>query len=79
RQHTVRHLEHTASGVVLDDTLRAAVLIGADGAESRIRRSISPDGPAAGTVALAIRGYAAELPGQQGAQQITMSGRNWPA
>ena len=30
-------------------------------------------------VALAIRGYAPELPGQDGAQVITMSAKHWPA
>lgn len=79
RQHPVRALWRTAGGVHVDDGMWAGVVIGADGAESRVRRLIGTGQPRAGQVALAIRGYAAELPGQHGTQLITMTKRNWPA
>jgi flavin-dependent dehydrogenase len=68
RRHPVRQLRPDAGGVALDATLRARVVIGADGAESVVRRSLAPSRrwPARGRpapVALAIRGYAAEPAG----------------
>lgn len=78
RRHLVRAVTSTADGVLVDGVLRAAVVIGADGAQSAIRHAGSWPGrrPRA---ALALRGYAAELPGQDSAQIITMSARHWPA
>jgi len=70
-------------GVTLDGVLRARVVIGADGAESMVRRAVEarrgrpPRRPA--PVALAIRGYAAEPAGQAGSQLITMTADQWPA
>ncbi|MEP6981745.1 MAG: geranylgeranyl reductase, partial [Nakamurella sp.] len=48
-------------------------------AESMVRRATTAPRRRSSPVALALRGYAAELPGQDGAQLITMSARNWPA
>lgn len=79
RRHTVRRLTLAGDGIVLDRTIRAAMVIAADGAESMIRRAITAPRRRNPPVALALRGYAAELPGQDGAQLITMSARNWPA
>lgn len=79
RRHTVRSVALTEGGVTLDGTLRAAVVIAADGAESVVRRMVTAPGPRTPPVALALRGYAPELPGQDGAQLITMSARHWPA
>jgi len=42
--------------------MRADVVIGADGAESLVRRQLRVPRPRPGTVALAIRGYGTELP-----------------
>jgi flavin-dependent dehydrogenase len=55
------------------------VVIGADGAESSVRRAggVTPTRP--DRVALAIRGYAPELPNQADTQVITMTGEHWPA
>src|SRR5919107_3656085 len=58
RRHSVRTVELTAAGVCLDGSLRAQVLIGADGANSVVRRAVAAPPP--GRVALAIRGYAPE-------------------
>ncbi|WP_111765735.1 NAD(P)/FAD-dependent oxidoreductase [Nakamurella deserti] len=83
-RRTVRDVVAAADHVVVDGTLRASVVIGADGAESTVRRAASAqrgrrpaDVPR--RVALAMRGYAAELPGQADTQLITMSARHWPA
>jgi geranylgeranyl reductase family protein len=80
RRRTVRAVAAGPEAVTLDGTLAAAVVIGADGAESAVRRATVPgSGGTPPRAALAMRGYAAELPGQDGAQLITMSARNWPA
>ncbi|HEV2886832.1 MAG TPA: geranylgeranyl reductase family protein [Jatrophihabitans sp.] len=77
RRHPVRSVEVRADGVRLDGSLRARVVIGADGAESVVRRGLA--GPRPGRVALAIRGYAPELPELAGSQFIAMTDRHWPA
>jgi len=79
RQHTVHRIQVDADAVVIDGSIACDVLIGADGAESTVRRAagFAPHRP--GTVAVAIRGYAQELPHQHGAQIITMTRHSWPA
>ena len=79
RRHRVRTVARTADGVVLDGTIHAGVVIGADGAESTVRRSIGVPPNRVGQVAVAIRGYAPELAGQRGAQLLTMTDNRWPA
>ena len=83
QQRQVRSVEPGADDVVVDGVLRARVVVGADGAESVVRRmpgifSVGADA-GFGRAALAIRGYSSALPGQGRAQWITMSGQNWPA
>jgi geranylgeranyl reductase family protein len=77
RRHTLRSLHVDAAGVAIDSDIRADVVIGADGAESVVRRLIGTrsDGP----TALAIRGYAAVVPAYADAQLITMAQAHWPA
>jgi menaquinone-9 beta-reductase len=77
RRHSVRALEVAAGGVCLDGSLRARVVIGADGAESVVRRALVR--PRSGRCALAIRGYAPELPEFARSQFITMTDQHWPA
>jgi geranylgeranyl reductase family protein len=83
RRHAVRAVQVRADGVCLDGRWQARVVIGADGAESVLRRgTAAPPGatrrrPA--PVALAIRGYAPEPPEFAGSQYITMTDRHWPA
>ena len=79
RRHQVRTLTTSPAGVTLDGVLRARVVIGADGAESVVRRQLGVPATPDKRVALAIRGYAAQLPGQDGTQVITMTDRHWPA
>jgi len=86
RRHPVRRVQVADGGVWLDAALHARVVIGADGAESVVRRSLAGSRPAAAPgrapVALAIRGYAAEpagLAALAGSQFITMTDRHWPA
>jgi geranylgeranyl reductase family protein len=79
RRHTVRRLEVRPDGVEVDGLLRARVLVGADGAESVVRRAVGarPNRPSA--LAVALRGYAPEPPGQAGVQVITTTPQRWPA
>lgn len=79
RRHSVRALTRTGDGVVLDGELTAGVVIGADGAESTIRRLAGVPANRVGQVALAVRGYAPELAGQGGAQMLVMTENRWPA
>jgi geranylgeranyl reductase family protein len=79
RRHSVRTVQRDATGVLVDDTLRAGAVIGADGAESVVRRAIGVPASRPGRIALAIRGYAPSLPGADSTQLITMAKGRWPA
>lgn len=79
RQHRVRTVDLAADMVVLDGALRARVVIGADGAASVVRRALHPRPQPAGTVAIAMRGYAGEPGWQHGEQVISMTKKHWPA
>ena len=79
RRETLRSVEVGPTEVAINGRLRARVVIGADGAGSRVRRSLGLPVNPAGRVALAIRGYAPEPPGQAGTQVITMTRQHWPA
>jgi geranylgeranyl reductase family protein len=58
RRHRVRRLDLRADRVVLDGSVAARVVIGADGANSTVRRLLGAPRPPARTTAVAIRGYA---------------------
>ena len=79
RRHTVRSLTVDEDEVVLDDGSRAAIVIGADGAESVVRRSIAVRSGRTGTVALAIRGYAPADHWPADEQLLRMTATHWPA
>ncbi len=79
RRHTVRTIDQDSDGVTLDGRLRSRVVIGADGAESTVRRALGVPSNGVGRMAVAIRGYSPELPDQDKAQLITMTGNRWPA
>jgi geranylgeranyl reductase family protein len=62
QQHRVRRLDVRPDRVVLDDTVHARVVIGADGANSVIRRLIGAPPPRPSALAVAVRGYAPAAP-----------------
>ncbi|WP_198962075.1 NAD(P)/FAD-dependent oxidoreductase [Pseudonocardia sp. MH-G8] len=57
-RHRVRRLEVRADRVLVDDVAAARVVIGADGANSVVRRLLGAPGAPPSTVAVAVRGYA---------------------
>lgn len=79
RRHTVRTCRLTPGAVCLDGGLAARVVIGADGAESVVRRAAGLAPPRPEQVALAIRGYAPHPPELAGSQYISMTAQHWPA
>jgi geranylgeranyl reductase family protein len=79
RRHTVRTVTTDPDGVTVDGTVRAGVLVGADGAESVVRRALGLGTNRADRLAVAIRGYAPELPGQAGTQVLVTTEQRWPA
>jgi geranylgeranyl reductase family protein len=79
RQSLVRSVEARPDGVVVDASVTASVVVGADGAESVVRRALGIRPPRPGQVAVAIRGYAPVLPGTDGIQVVTTTARRWPA
>ncbi len=79
RRHTVRTVTPGPDGVTVDGVVTAGVLIGADGAESVVRRALGIGANRDDRLAVAIRGYAPEPPGQAGVQVITTTEQRWPA
>lgn len=67
-RHRVRSVRRAADSVVLDDSLAAKVVIGADGASSAVRAGLGlpPNQPRA----LALRGYASTVAERAGRQMI---------
>ncbi|WP_406831040.1 NAD(P)/FAD-dependent oxidoreductase [Pedococcus sp. KACC 23699] len=68
RRHRVREVRAGQDHVVVDDTIRASVVVAADGARSQVRRALGM-GPA-GPVALGLRGYAPTRDSRAGRQVI---------
>ncbi|WP_144118607.1 geranylgeranyl reductase family protein [Catellatospora sichuanensis] len=92
RQHTVRGIAVRADGVDLGDGLAARVVIGADGANSTVRRTLGLPRNPPDRLAVAIRAYAPDAlpprPASSGQdspdvagpeQRIVMTGRRSPA
>jgi len=79
RQALVRSVEPRSDGVVVDGSVRADVLVAADGAESVVRRAlgIPPNRPH--QTAIAIRGYAPDPIGAPDVQVIATTEQRWPA
>lgn len=66
RQHAVREIYQDSSRVVVDGKYSASVLIGADGANSTVRRAAGQPPNRGRHVALAVRGYAPTPDGFEG-------------
>ncbi len=79
QRRRVRTVEPVGDHVVVDGTLRARAVIGADGAESVVRRACGVRAAPAGTVAVAVRGYAPAGAWLADEQVLTMTRRDWPA
>ncbi|MEV4417915.1 geranylgeranyl reductase family protein [Catellatospora sp. NPDC049609] len=81
RRHTVRRLAVRGDGVDLGDGLAARVVVGADGANSTVRRLLGVPRNPPGALAVAIRAYAPlpAAPDGAGGQRIVMAGGNSPA
>ncbi|WP_138734097.1 NAD(P)/FAD-dependent oxidoreductase [Modestobacter excelsi] len=79
QRHTVRSVVVHPTHVEVDGRFSAPVLVGADGAESVVRRALGvlPNRP--DRLAVAIRGYAPVLPGMDGVQVVTTTEQRWPA
>ena len=78
-RHTVRTVAVHPDGVEVDGRFRAPVLVGADGAESVVRRALGVPPNPPDRLAVAIRGYAPVLPGLAGVQVVTTTDQRWPA
>lgn len=68
RRHRVRTVVTSPDGVLLDGTIRARVVVAADGARSEVRRGIGLG--LSGRMALGLRGYAPTPPSRAGRQVI---------
>ncbi|MGW6443191.1 geranylgeranyl reductase family protein [Lentzea sp. NPDC055074] len=79
RRHRVRTLTPAGGGVDVDGVIHARTVIGADGAESIVRRQCGAGTAPAGTTALALRGYTSAQPWPAGEQRLVMTTAHWPA
>jgi geranylgeranyl reductase family protein len=79
QRHVVRSVVVHPAHVEVDGRFRASVLIGADGAESVVRRALGVPPNRPDRLAVAIRGYAPVPPGAEGVQVVTTTERRWPA
>lgn len=79
RRHVVRRLEVRKDAVEVDGVLTAGVVVGADGAESVVRRALGTARNRPHQLAIAVRGYAPVPAGLEDVQLITTSGQRWPA
>ena len=77
-QHPVRTIEERADRVVLDGSICAGTVVGADGAYSLVRRVLGQPTNPEGCLAVAIRGYAPAT-GQVEQHIVTAPATQWPA
>lgn len=78
RRHHVKEIVGQPDRVIVDG-IEARALIGADGAESVVRRHLGHSANNPGHLAIAIRGYAQEPARPALTQRIVMSRAGWPA
>jgi menaquinone-9 beta-reductase len=76
-RHTVRRVEARGEGVVLDGEIEARAVVGADGANSVVRRALGFGSNPERHLAVAIRGYAPATGPLE--QRIVTSAPRWPA
>src|SRR5688500_16542005 len=79
RRHVVRRVEVRPTHVEVDGVLTAVVLVGADGAESVVRRALGTTPNRPHQIAIAIRGYAPVPAGLEDVQLIATTEQRWPA
>ena len=79
RRHVVRRVEVRPTHVEIDGVLTAGVLVGADGAESVVRRALGTTPNRPHQIAIAIRGYAPVPAGLEDVQLIATTEQRWPA
>ena len=79
RHHRVRRVDVGPDRVVLDGAIAARAVVGADGAESVVRRALGLASNGAGHVALALRAYARTPAGGEGEQVIQLAEGRLPA
>ncbi|MFC4855807.1 geranylgeranyl reductase family protein [Actinophytocola glycyrrhizae] len=79
QRRRVRSLDTRGTAVVVDGVVRARTVIGADGAESVVRRQCGAGRAPVGTIAIALRGYADAEPWPASRQQLIMTAAHWPA
>jgi menaquinone-9 beta-reductase len=79
RRHTVRRFDVRPTHVDVDGVVGAGVVVGADGAESVVRRMVGIAPNRGHSTAIAIRGYAPVPPGLDDVQLITTTEQRWPA
>jgi geranylgeranyl reductase family protein len=79
RRHRVRTVVQQDGVVVVDGTVLARTVIGADGAESVVRRQCGARSARPGTVAIALRGYTGAAPWPGDEQRLVMATAHWPA
>jgi flavin-dependent dehydrogenase len=77
RRHLVRRVEPGPDAVVVDGAIEAGVLIGADGAESVVRRALGLGTNPPSRLAVAIRGYAPAA--DDGTLRLVTTEQRWPA
>jgi geranylgeranyl reductase family protein len=75
----VRHLRRCRDYVVLDGEIAARIVIGADGANSTVRRALGAPHRPARAMALAVRGYTHRPPVDSDALVISFAGAHGPS
>ena len=79
RRHVVRRIDVRKDAVVIDGAWSTDVVVGADGAESVVRRALGTRRNRPDQLAVAIRGYGLEQPGGAGTLFMATTRQRWPA